>query len=523
MRRAVIFLAVGLSSVPPPGHAASQEVVSPLRIGKIDIVANEIFQEDGPGVLAWAYRLGNRLHIRTREDVIRRELLFETGDPFDLEAIQQTERNLRALDFLRDASIETRETVDGEVDIRVITHDAWSLLPQIRIAKTANRTMWTLGVAEKNLLGWGKWVDVARRSGLDRDEATFFYFDPRLAGSRTRALVSYSEQSDGRSAQLILARPFFALSTEWAFGLTLDAFDQLDPLYEDGERVADLRHVRRHARIEVARALARKGPYATRLHLAYGRQQDEVVGDLRDFGILQMGVSAVEHHFVEMTHVNRFETTDDFNLGFEVAAFLGLSTPELGGEEGTVWLFSLHGQRGFQVSEEHFFIGSATWDGRHRRGSLEAGLATARLDYLNKQAPRWVLLGTAELQYGHRLDPETQLRLGAESGLRGYPVRQFVGDRSFRLSVEQRFFFADDVAQLVSFAMAAFFDTGFAWPEGQKIALSDLRSDVGVSLLLGRSRLAARTAGIRIDLAYALDSIAGASRWQVSVGSRIAL
>ncbi len=113
--------------------------------------------------------------------------------------------------------------------------------------------------------------------------------------------------------------------------------------------------------------------------------------------------------------------------------------------------------------------------------------------------------------------------MGADSGLRGYPVRQFVGNRSFRLSIEERYFIADDVFQLVSFAVAAFVDTGYAWPEDQKMMLRDLRSDVGLSLLLGRNRIAATTPGLRFDLAYALNPIAGVGRWQFSIGSTIGL
>ena len=98
-----------------------------------------------------------------------------------------------------------------------------------------------------------------------------------------------------------------------------------------------------------------------------------------------------------------------------------------------------------------------------------------------------------------------------------------MGNRSFRLTLEERFFVADDVAQLVSFALAAFVDTGFAWPEGQKMMAGDLKTDIGVSLLLGRNRLAATTPGVRFDVAYALDPIVGVSRWQFSFRSRIAL
>ena len=113
--------------------------------------------------------------------------------------------------------------------------------------------------------------------------------------------------------------------------------------------------------------------------------------------------------------------------------------------------------------------------------------------------------------HGYALDPEVQLRLGIESGLRGYPVRQFTGTRAFLLSAEQRWFLADDIWQLFSFGVAAFVDSGFVWPEADAVDLSDLKTAVGVSLLVGSHRLG--RGGVRFDLGYGLNRIEGARRW----------
>ncbi len=523
MARTAFLLVWVLGTTALVTFAQSEEKTPAPRIDKIELIVNKVFEEGRKDVLGWTYRFGNKVHIRTREEVIRRELLFASGDILSKEALEQTERNLRALTFVRDARVETYPGEDGRINVRVITYDSWTLVPQVRFAKAANRIVWTLGVAEKNLLGCGKWVELSRRSDLDRDDTIFFYYDPRLAGSRTQTLVSYANQSDGSRGLFSMARPFFALSAGWAFGVRLEGFDQVDPLYEDGERVDDLRHVSKHGDFEAARAVLRSGPRAARLHVAYRSHVDDVAGDLRDFGIFELGVSLEEHRFLKLDHVNRFETVEDFNLGYDAGAFVGVSTPALGGEEGTSWFFNLRGRRGIEFSSAHFLLTGAAWNARYRRGGLENSLASLRLDYVARQTRRWLLVGASEFLYGTNLDPEVQVRLGAEAGLRGYPVRQFVGNRSFRLTLEERFFVADDVAQLVSFALAAFVDTGFAWPEGQKMMAGDLKTDIGVSLLLGRNRLAATTPGVRFDVAYALDPIVGVNRWQFSFRSRIAL
>jgi hypothetical protein len=102
-------------------------------------------------------------------------------------------------------------------------------------------------------------------------------------------------------------------------------------VYVAGERVADLPHAAHWLELEAGRAVARTAAGSLRLHTAYRQRRDEVAGDLRRFGIAEVGVSFVEHRFLRLTHVNRFERTEDFNLGHQLSAAAGISTPALGG------------------------------------------------------------------------------------------------------------------------------------------------------------------------------------------------
>ncbi len=63
---------------------------------------------------------------------------------------------------------------------------------------------------------------------------------------------------------------------------------------------------------------------------------------------------------------------------------------------------------------------------------------------------------------------------------------------------------ADDVGQLVSLGLAAFLDSGYVWPETETGDLADLKTGIGVSLLLGSNRLSSR-GGVRFDLGYVLS------------------
>ena len=506
--------------------AAGQDTPPPPpSIGTIEFVGHQVFDEPATGFSA-PYRIANKVHVQTREDVIRRELLFASGDPVSSELLEQTERNLRGLPFIRDARIETTsidEDGDGRaerVDVRVVTWDTWSLTPRVDFEQIADRTIWEAGFSEKNLLGFGKEVTLTHRTNLDRTSDRFSYRDPQLAGSRFMLTASLAKLSDGDEEFFWLDRPYFSLEDEWAFSIRAGAFSRHVPLFEDSEEVRRLRHRGQWGALELGRAIRHRASSAVRFHVAYRTQEERVGSDGRDFGIVEVGIRSVEHRFTRITHVNRFERTEDFNLGAQSYATVGLSTPAFGGDNGRVFFVAAGHSRGVAFRPDHLLIAEVGIVARHEPGQWRNALAEAGVYYLRKHATRHALVGQVGFRGGHNLDPEIQLLLGAESGLRGYPVRQFAGTRSLLLSAEERWFIADDVGQLVSLGAAAFVDSGFAWPEGQRLSLGDLKTAVGVGLLVGRNRLSTRN-GVRFDVSYALATVRDAGRWAFAVGSEI--
>ena len=123
--------AFGIPGVPAgdqAGTAALQSAgLTALRVGAISIQIGDVFDIATGGAWAPLTQAANLLHPRTRPSVVRRELLFRTGDRFDAEALRQTERNLRALGLFRRVEVLTLPPQDGEVGIVVRVFDAWSL------------------------------------------------------------------------------------------------------------------------------------------------------------------------------------------------------------------------------------------------------------------------------------------------------------------------------------------------------------------------------------------------------------
>src|SRR5581483_12046295 len=89
-----------------------------LRIGKITVEPLDVYSkaEQQRGSF---YRLADRLHIETRRGVIEKFLLFHEGDVYQPARLEDTERNLRSLAFLKSASVTASDPHDGVVDVTV--------------------------------------------------------------------------------------------------------------------------------------------------------------------------------------------------------------------------------------------------------------------------------------------------------------------------------------------------------------------------------------------------------------------
>lgn len=505
--------------------AQAPEADTPLPIGNIEIVNHEVFDEPDGGVSV-PYRIANKIHVQTRDVVVERELLFGQGDALDQELIEQTERNLRGLTFLRDAQVETVEVdSDGDgrpdrVDVRVLTWDTWSLSPRVDFQQVHDRTVWEAGVSEKNLFGLGKAITVTHRTNLDRTSDRVTYLDPQLVGSRVSMVASGSKLSDGDELLLQLNRNYFSLRDPWSWTVGGGSFRRTDPIYRDGFETERIRHRGQWGDLAVGRAIFRSEQRAVRVHGAYRLREERVGVEGRDFGIAEVGLRSVSHRFVQLTHVNQFERNEDFNLGADSFATIGLSTNALGGGVNRAAFLAIGHVQGLPLGAGHFVIAEGRFDGRHERGEWRNALTTFRARYLRKHATRHAFVSRIAYQRGRNLDPEVQLLLGVENGLRGYPVRQFDGNQLLLLSAEERWFMADDVGQLFSLGVAGFIDSGFVWSEEQSFDLGDLKSAVGVSLLLGSNRLSSR-GGIRVDVGYGLNRLEGVGRWVFAAGSDI--
>ena len=191
------------------------------RFGTITIRNTQIFDENDPHENYGLYRLANRLHLHTHAGAVKAELLFRSGEPYQGRLLQETERNLRQLNYLREPRVRPVAWHDGVVDILVETHDVWTLQIGPSYARSGGKNAASLEVKDNNLFGYGKSLLAGYSRDVDRNSTYFAWQDPSVLGSRWIDALRWANNSDGHDRGLQIYRPFYALDVRHGGGLTV--------------------------------------------------------------------------------------------------------------------------------------------------------------------------------------------------------------------------------------------------------------------------------------------------------------
>lgn len=496
-------------------------------VGEIRLHRTNVFDPAVPGEDWWPFRIANKIHILTREQVVRRELLLRPGDEWDpLKAIE-SERNLRAIGFIRRAEIKPAQTGRRKLDVDVHTQDSWTTAPQASIGTEGGEHFVILGIEESNLLGYGKSISAfhGRIGETARNELR--YHDPRLGGSRTRLTSLYADSHRGDEVGVLLDQPFYSLSSDYAWSTLWAKIVQEDILYAGGEDFSKFNQDYRSFDLYAGAKVWSTPEWIKRVsggwryeRSRFGATAETVAGTLpgdREMSGPQAGFELVQPNFIKETYINGMERVEDFNMGNELSVRGGPMLRDFGSDRDR-WTFTGLNQKGIRFSEGRFALAQIGAEGRVRNDKLENAILFSNLNVYWKTTWLWPQTWVAHMEANasERLDGEKQLILGGNTGLRGYKNNAFTGARSFLMNFEDRFFLTREFFHLMRVGAVAFFDTGAIVGERKTVSTRDFKSDVGLGLRFSPSRSASGLV-FRVDLAYALNQGPGPSRWVVSV------
>ncbi|HEU4412699.1 MAG TPA: SUMF1/EgtB/PvdO family nonheme iron enzyme [Polyangiaceae bacterium] len=193
-------------------------------IEAIDVEVLEVIEDrdPAPGIL-------NVLHVRSRDYVIRREVLLRPGEPYRKVIVDETARNLRRLPPLSVViCVPTRGSAPDRVRLLVIVKDIWSLRLSTDVAYTSGGLEGLVVTPiEINLLGTQQ--SAGATFGYAPESYTYGlqYGVPRVMGSRVAASAAAAlyvnrdrGEPEGSAGAFEVGQPLYSTRTRWAWSTT---------------------------------------------------------------------------------------------------------------------------------------------------------------------------------------------------------------------------------------------------------------------------------------------------------------
>ena len=485
-------------------------------IGRVLVNPQNIFDLDDPRENNWLFRTANSLHVQTRPETIRRQLLFKPGERVSARLIDETERLLRSNRYLQDVSIRPVEYRDGVVDIEVSTRDAWTLDPGVSFARSGGSNSSRTYLTENNFLGSGIAVGLSHSSNVDRAGTEVSVADNHFLGSWTRVSAKYANLNDGTAWALGVGQPFYSADTRYSWGVAAADSDAVNNIYEQGIVVSQYRVRSKTAEVFGGWSPGRVQGWSHRYSagLSYESNTYEPARDLPPPSSLPADLTlagpflryeVVEDLYEKTINRDQIGRPEYFALGFRARVQLGLALDSLGSTEGS-WLYSASVAKGFGSVSTRTFLTSAAISGRVEEATRRNQLVSATARYYEQQGRGWLFSAALSGDMYRRPDTSAPLQIGGDTGLRGYPLNYQSGERRLLLTLEERVYTDWYPYRLLRVGGAVFTDVGRAWHGANEVSAGQRHlSDFGFGLRVADSRSSLGTV-LHADIAFPLNA-----------------
>ena len=513
-----MMVAIGVSARSQESSDSGRSVVDTIIV----ITENVFGSAEASGNAL--FRIANAIRFTTRASVVRRELLFSVGEPYDSAKVAESERNLRALGIFRDVVIDS-SSVEGRLTVVVRTADGWSTQLNLNGRFTGGTFTWAAGLAEQNFLGSATQVDVSYRKDVDRTAVRVSTRLRRAFGSRIAANGFYETLSDGRRGGWAVGSPFRSFSDSRSLQLIGERADQRvlqfvtrSPLDQDtipfqrraffnrvDAAVAPIATTGRYVRIGISAQIKREDflPQSD-TGLAVPDTVTAAVGLFVEYG---------RANFKVVTHYNGFAREEDLDLSTTVRVF-GWIAPAAFGYERTGIGPRVTARTGVSLPFG-FLRASLLAGGLFTSAGLDSGRVVVSMtlgsQFFNRQATflnvqAGILEGPA---------PGREFDLGHGIGPRSFGPHSLTGDRAVWGTFEHRVFLVDEFLGVLGIGAAGFVDYGGAWFDG--LTEPQYGGNVGFGLRIGATRATGINVG-RFDLGYRFGDGWSGNRWAFSLG-----
>ena len=167
-------------------------------------------------------RIGNKLHLKTKQFTIRSLLLFKKNQLLDSIKLQESERLIRQQRYIRRVQLKpvAIATTSDSVDIHVRVLDAWSWFPTGSVSTSSLR----LNLTTRNFGGFGHYFSNQYRTRFKEGRHAYRtqYQINNISQAFIDAGIYYNlDLDENYLKQAYIRRSFYSPLTRWAGGATI--------------------------------------------------------------------------------------------------------------------------------------------------------------------------------------------------------------------------------------------------------------------------------------------------------------
>jgi hypothetical protein len=241
---------------------------------------------------------------------------------------------------------------------------------------------------------------------------------------------------------------FYSFDTRWMLGGTCDE-QRVDPIYDLGEEIDEFGHdltgftmqggwSRGFVDGRVTRWLVGVTSTEEVFYPTIDTPQPLLLPEDRKLVYPWVGWQLLADDYREMSELNDIGRTEDISLGTSVFMSVGFADTHYGSDRDATLLRATF-QKGWEPGGRGGLLTlSAGGSTRDEDEGWQNSIIEAAAHYYVRNSESRVFAATLAFTATSNLDGESQVLLGGDNGLRGYPLRYQAGEHRSLLSVEER-------------------------------------------------------------------------------------
>ncbi len=487
-------------------------VIRNISIKKINVFGGSIDEPDKE-TNNKIEKIGNKIHIKTRDHVIRKYILFKENQRLDPFYIAESERLLREQPFIQDVKIQIKPLTSStdSIDVEILVKDNWSKGFDVTSSNLRNldAEFW-----DYNLLGYGHELTNSYTYNAEKLPIwglSGFYHVNNISSSFLNFKAGYSAYGN-KGIMVGLWRDFFTQRTKYAGEIKYERFSRNYTIIKN-----DTTQLWEYFPVSYQRFdawLGRSFPFRLKIFTTYPsfivsagifrnsyNKRPAVSKDSRyDFynkTFYLASLSLASKAYYKSSLIYNYGRTEDIPYGFIINLTHGIEQSEF----KTRIYNSISLVKGNNLGQLGFLYNKIALGGFIHRDTFEQGILKLGLNYFSNLLVinRFKVRNFINIDFtkGYRRYNDEYLDINNFSGIRGLYNDSAIGDQRLRANFETVIF---TPYYLLGFRVAffAFLDFAYIGPSTQWIFKSNLYSGIGAGIRLRNERLVFKTFQIRL-------------------------